>query len=265
MKKPILPDSTVGITFYNLLTMVTGTMTLSQLVSAAVKMQHPTLKEAQGQRVVDELVARERIGAETIEDTIVYMAVASESLLVVQRDLSDFDPKTGEGGWEGWQVKDPKIRSGSSLRPLEEILGQAPTNVAPRRFKATPERLVGPSNEMIAKRKARAERRDERDKIQAEKNEVLRARTKQMRERGRVIVKAGQAAMAKYVNSKKLEAEAVKVAAVEVAALEAEAAADAAKAATEAEAARVAAAEVEAARIAAEAEAAQVAAAEVTP
>ena len=122
-------DSTVAMTLYNLLAMVRGALTVEQLTSSAMKLQHRGLETEQTQRALDGLVERGRI---KLQPDGTYALIARERLMVVQRDLGDYDPKAMTGGWEGWHVKDPRLRDGKGVRPLEQLLGQAATGRSPR-------------------------------------------------------------------------------------------------------------------------------------
>lgn len=121
-------DSTVGVTLYNVLCM-TGALVYEQLHDTAERMQHRSLEREQSKRVLDELVRRGRV--RELDDGK-YDVAASARLVVAQRDLGDYDYATMEGGWEGWQVKDPRVRDGVGFRPIEQLLGQAPTGRKPR-------------------------------------------------------------------------------------------------------------------------------------
>jgi len=123
-------DSTVAMTFYNLLAMTRGPMALEELRAAAIRLQHPHISEAQAKRAMDGLVTRGR-AAPTSGG---YTLLANEKLFVVQRDLGDYNPQAMTGGWEGWFVKDPRIRDGVGVRPIEQLLGQAPTGRKPRPY-----------------------------------------------------------------------------------------------------------------------------------
>jgi len=76
-------DSTVAMTFYNLLAMTRGPMALEELRAAAIRLQHPHISEAQAKRAMDGLVTRGR-AAPTSGG---YTLLANEKLFVVQRDL----------------------------------------------------------------------------------------------------------------------------------------------------------------------------------
>lgn len=121
-------DSTVAVTLYNVLCMV-GAMDFEQLHTTAERMQHINLERDQSERVLAELVRRGRVRK---ADEGKYDVAASARLVVAQRDLGDYDYVTMEGGWEGWQVKDPRVRDGIGFRPIEQLLGQAPTGRKPR-------------------------------------------------------------------------------------------------------------------------------------
>lgn len=118
-------NSTVGMTVYNLLASQ-GPLPIEGLQKGA-QAQLPGMDDQQTQAASDELVKRGRI---KVVDGV-YALVAQECLAVCARDESDYDPKTGEGGWEGWRVKDPRIRDGIGTRPLEYLIGQMPKEMKP--------------------------------------------------------------------------------------------------------------------------------------
>lgn len=111
-------DSTIAMTIYNMLNMLPP-MTLEELQPAAMKLQHIGLGLDQTQRAVDGLMERGRI---VQGDDGKYGSAAREKLMVVTRDLSDYNDQKMTGGWEGWRVKDPRIRDGIGTRPLEHVL-----------------------------------------------------------------------------------------------------------------------------------------------
>lgn len=120
-------DSTVAMTLYNVLCMV-GAKRVEELHATAEQLQHINLERTQTDRVLAELVHRGRV---KVTDGVFDVA-ASSRLVVVRRDLGDYDYITMAGGWEGWQVKDPRVRDGIGYRPIEQLLGQMPTGRAPR-------------------------------------------------------------------------------------------------------------------------------------
>ena len=112
-------DSTVGMTLYNVLAMHHGrAMNADQLMTVARNLQHSDLLEPQCDRALAMLLELGRIknGADG------YELVAKEGLFVAKRDLSDYNDKTMSGGWGGWKLKDPRIRDGQGVRPIEHLL-----------------------------------------------------------------------------------------------------------------------------------------------
>ncbi len=117
-------NSTVGISAYNVLA-ARGPANAEDIHVAIEKMQLAGLKMPQLQVALDKLVELGRI---TLAADGTYALVAGEALFVCSRNESDYDPVTGDGGWRGWLVKDPRIRDGKGSRPLEHLIGsQAPT------------------------------------------------------------------------------------------------------------------------------------------
>lgn len=121
-------DSTIGMTVYNVLCIVGRPMTVEDMLGSA-RMQHAGLQLDDVVRAVAGLLARGRL-VEKPGDT--YDLASQHRLIVVRRDLGDYDYVTMEGGWEGWQVKDPRIRDGVGTRPLEALLGKPLTGRTPR-------------------------------------------------------------------------------------------------------------------------------------
>lgn len=121
-------DSTIGMTAYNVIAMHSNPTAFDDICTVACRLQHADLDREQMQRALDELVARKRV---TVVDGI-YDLVASDRLMVVQRDLGDYNPRTMEGGWEAWRVKDPRVRDGVGTRPIESLIGLPPTDRVPR-------------------------------------------------------------------------------------------------------------------------------------
>ena len=82
-------DSTVGMTFYNVLAMHHGrALTADQILSIARRLQHSDLEEPQRDRTLAKLMERGRIKQD--EDGA-YELVAKEGLFVAKRDLGDYD------------------------------------------------------------------------------------------------------------------------------------------------------------------------------
>lgn len=114
-------DSTIGMTIYNVLAMHNGrTLNADVILTVVRNMQHADLKEPQLTRALVMLVLLGYI--EQNEDGT-YQLVAEEGLFVVMRDLKDYNDKNMSGGWGGWKVKDPRIRDGKGVRPIEQLLG----------------------------------------------------------------------------------------------------------------------------------------------
>lgn len=113
--------STLGMAAYNALAIQPRTMNAKDIVHVTTQMMQHDVDAEQMQDALDRLLKLKRIkrGADGC-----YALVAGEALLVVQRDRDDYNPKTGEGGWGGWRVKDPRIRDGIGTRPLEHLIGQ---------------------------------------------------------------------------------------------------------------------------------------------
>ncbi len=133
--RKLYADSTVGMTAYNVLAMSGQPMDLDEIHTVAVRMQHTGLDKDQLAQALQGLIERKRI----LHKDGIYTFRAHERLFVVQRDLSDYNWETMEGGWEGWQVKDPRIRNGVGVRPIESQLGLPPTNRAPRPLSSPPQ------------------------------------------------------------------------------------------------------------------------------
>lgn len=128
--------STLGMAAYNALAIQPRVMDFKDIVFATTQMMHHDVDAKQMQAALDRLVELGRI--KSPDDKGRYELVAGEALLVVQRDRSDYNHETGEGGWGGWRVKDPRIRDGVGTRPLEHLIGQATADISPRPSEATP-------------------------------------------------------------------------------------------------------------------------------
>ncbi len=124
----VYADSTIAMTLYNVLCIIPGAANIKQLHELAMKTQHVSLSLLQTERGLAGLVERNRI----VKNGGQYSLVAKQKLMVVQRDLGDYNSKTMKGGWEGWQIKDPRIRDGKGTRPLEGEIGQTLTGRKPR-------------------------------------------------------------------------------------------------------------------------------------
>ena len=113
--------STLGMAAYNALAIQPRAMNAKDIVHVTTQMMQHEVDAKQMQDALDRLLKLRRIklGADGC-----YALVAGEALLVVQRDRDGYDSKTGEGGWGGWRVKDPRIRDGIGTRPLEHLIGQ---------------------------------------------------------------------------------------------------------------------------------------------
>lgn len=125
---PELADSTLGMAAYNALAVCPQPLTGSDVFTMAVRMMQHELDQEQMQRALDKLVALKYIYAPNADAK--YALIASESLVVVVRDRTDYDPKTRDGGWHGWRVKDPRIRDGQGTRPLEQLIGLPPAKLS---------------------------------------------------------------------------------------------------------------------------------------
>ena len=126
--------STLGMAAYNALAIQPRVMNAADIVFVTTQMMQHDVDADQMQEALDRLVKLGRINAPDADGC--YALVAKEALLVVQRDRDDHDPKTGEGGWGGWRVKDPRIRDGVGTRPLEHLIGQATADIASRLLEA---------------------------------------------------------------------------------------------------------------------------------
>lgn len=114
--------STLGMAAYNALVIQPRAMNAADIVHVTTQMMQHDVDADQMQAALDKLVELRRIKEPDADGC--YALVAGEALLVVQRNRDDYDPKTGEGGWYGWRVKDPRIRDGVGTRPLEHLIGQ---------------------------------------------------------------------------------------------------------------------------------------------
>ncbi len=128
---PTVADSTLGMAAYNALAVCPVPLTGSDLLTMATRMMQHDLDKAQMQHALDKLVELKYIHAP--DDDGKYALIASESLMVVDRYRDDYDPETGDGGWHGWRVKDPRIRDGQGVRPLEQLIGLPPATPASRK------------------------------------------------------------------------------------------------------------------------------------
>lgn len=118
-------DSTIGMTLYNVLAMHNGrTLNADQLLLVARNVQHVDLKDPQLNRALAMLI---KLGRIKQNEDGTYQLVAKEGLFVAMRDLTDYNDKNMSGGWGGWQVKDPRIRDGKGVRPIEQLLGKGAT------------------------------------------------------------------------------------------------------------------------------------------
>ena len=113
-------DSTIGMSAYNVLCMHNGrTMQLDVILLVIKNMQHAYLEDVQLQRAMNKLIELRRIMRNADGS---YQIVAKEGLFVIARDKSDYNEQTMTGGWNGWMVKDPRIRDGVGARPLQQLL-----------------------------------------------------------------------------------------------------------------------------------------------
>ena len=185
--KPIA-DSTLAMNIYNVIASYPDDLTADQIIIALRPFAIVAVPE-QVQRVLAELVTLGRI--KTADDT--YALVASESLIVVARDLGDYNATDLTGGWEGWYVKDPRIKDGKGIRPIEALIGQAPTGrkirPAPRKPKTKSKRRPRTEKE-IARAKRSVELRAERKKANAQRAERRKAAAQKRKVHREEMVKA---------------------------------------------------------------------------
>ena len=107
--------STLGMAAYNALVIQPRAMNAADIVHVTTQMMQHDVDTKQMQDALDKLVELRRIKAP--DDAGLYALVASEHLLVVMRNRDN-------DGWDGWRVKDPRIRDGVGTRPLEHLIGQ---------------------------------------------------------------------------------------------------------------------------------------------
>ncbi len=121
---PFVATSTLGMAAYNALAVQPHALSTANMVIVVSRLMQHEIDEEQLGDALAKLIELERI---KLDDEGRYTLVAHEPLLVVTRDRSDYDPETGEGGWNGWRVKDPRITNGIGHRPLEHLIGQEAT------------------------------------------------------------------------------------------------------------------------------------------
>ena len=124
-------DSTIGMTAYNIVAMHRQSLGLGAIHTLALGLQHAHLEQKQLEKALAKLV---KLGClrRNEGDKDLFELVARDRLMVVQRDLGDYDSRTMKGGWEGWQCKDPRIQDGIGVRPLEAVIGLPATGRVPR-------------------------------------------------------------------------------------------------------------------------------------
>ena len=131
MRKFEQADSTVGMTYYNMLVISPkGGISRATIMSLACNMSHVEVGQAQATRALKKLVELGRIEYRSADD-MYELKTSEKGLLVITRDLGDYWDSM-DGGWEGWTVRDPRIRDGIGTRTLEAVLGLPPTGHQPR-------------------------------------------------------------------------------------------------------------------------------------
>lgn len=116
----VAADSTIGMTAFNLIAAYTNPMTAEELKLVAERTQHRELQLDQMERALAKLVELKRV---KLDEDGCYVCAANPRLMVISRDMSDYNPTTMEGGWAGWKVRDPRLRDGVGTRPVETVLG----------------------------------------------------------------------------------------------------------------------------------------------